>query len=539
MLASLIPLVFVGVVAGAIFGRIISLKSQDHLQTIVRDHAATVDLFLEERSMALDLVARSYSREQITRPEELRRVFANMNRSYPQSFLDLGVIAENGDHLAYVGPGDLLGKNYRDAPWFAHVLQEGSYISDVFLGLRGAPHFIMAVRREEGKDGRWILRATINSDIFSDLVSKGRLGQTGDCFIVDRHGRYQTKPLSGHDVFDQSAIEPVPHEGIVTVPALSSGDRHLVQTTKWIKKGDWMLVVQQEEAEIKASFRAAMAQGLAVFAAGIVIVVLAAFFAMRHLFRLIEQATEQKEKLNLQLLQAGKLASLGEMAAGLAHEINNPLAIISTEQTNLSDLLGMLVPAKPEIEEMKGSVAMVKKQVARCKEITQKMLQFGRQRKSAGAVLHPGPQLVEIAKLMKQQARLRNVELCLEMEPRMPLIYIDPTELQQLAVNIINNAVEAVADRGAILVSAWSEAQTFHLTIEDTGPGIPPQDRERIFEPFYTTKPVGKGTGLGLSVCYGIATQWRGKIQVSSPPGSGAVFDVAFPVAEQPGGRTP
>jgi two-component system NtrC family sensor kinase len=535
IMASLIPLGFISAGAAVVFGRIISDNYTERLAIIVRDHAAGVDLFLQERLMALDLVARSYSREEVVRPEALKEIFRNLNESYTASFLDLGVIDESGNHLAYVGPYDLLGRNYAGAPWFEHVAKEGTYISDVFLGVRHVPHFIMAVRKDEA-GGFWILRATINSRVFSDMVRRGRLGVTGDCFILDREGRFQTPPLSGGKLLEVSGIDVgslARGDMVDTQRARSPDGRRFIRTMKWIKNGEWLLVAQQEERELRGPFRLAMFQGMGFFALGMVVIVLVALFTTSYLFRLIENAVEQKEQLTTQLLQASKLASLGEMATGLAHEINNPLATIATEQTNIADLVGLMGTKSPELDEIVDSVAMTKKQVMRCKAITQKMLQFGRQRLGEGAVIDLGPQLQEIVKLMKPQARVNNVEICLEMEPGLPPIYIDPTELQQLVVNILNNAIGAIASHGAVLVSAWREEKRLHITIEDTGPGIPAEVRERIFEPFFTTKAVGKGTGLGLSVSYGIVTKWRGKIKLVSKPGAGATFDVEFPAAEE------
>jgi two-component system NtrC family sensor kinase len=538
VLASLIPLSFISAGAWIVFGRIISQKSEDHLQTIVRDHAATVDLFLQERLMALDLVARSATRDQIVAPGELLRVFTNLNASYTNSFLDLGVIDRDGAHLAYEGPYDLLEQNYAGSSWFEHVAQEGTYISDVFLGARRVPHFIMAVRKDRPEGGFWILRATINSETFTSLVAQGRLGVTGDCFLLDRQGRFQTPPAGSGNVLDPSDVRMdalASGSEIETFGDRTADGRSIIRTVKWIKRGDWLLVAQQEKAEVRGPFRAAMAKGMGVFAAGVLIIALAAELSTRYLFRLIERTTMQKEKLNLQLLQATKLASLGELATGLAHEINNPLAIIATEQTNISDLLGMQKEMNAELEEMLDSVSMTKKQVMRCKEITQKMLQFGRQHTSAGAEIDPGPQLREIVKLMKPQARVNNIELCLELEGDRPRIYIDATELQQLVVNMITNAIGAISGGGAIVVSGYRESNRYVVAVEDTGPGVPAELREKIFEPFFTTKPVGKGTGLGLAVCYGIATKWRGKIGLEGGPGAGALFVMEFPVSEGAG----
>ena len=534
VLASFVPLFGISIGAWIVFERILAEKSEEHLQTVVSDHAETIELYLNERLMALQFVTHAYEKSDIADPITLRRIFQNLDRSYAHSFLDLGVIDDRGNHLAYVGPYDLLDRNYRDTFWFGRAAGEGHFISDVFLGYRNEPHFILAVRRDDPDGGFWILRASANPEVFNTLVSKGRLGNTGDCFLLDRQGRYQTPPVSGGSVFESSGVTLIePREEIQALSTETEGGRDVIRIIKWIQNRQWALVAQQDRSEVRAPIRIAMARGMAVFAFGGIVIVLAAVFSTRYLVRLIEKSDEQRERLNLQLLQASKLASIGEMATGLAHEINNPLGIIYSEQTNIGDLLQEIDLDDPRAREMIDNVAMTKKQVDRCKTITQKMLQFGRQGLSAAEEVDPARQLREIVKLFAQHASVNNVELCLETEPGLPTITIDPTEFQQLITNLFNNALQAIEGSGGILVSAWRERDRFHLMVEDTGPGIAEEHLPRIFEPFFTTKPVGKGTGLGLSVCYGIVTEWQGKINVESGPGQGALFHVQFPVARQ------
>ena len=518
--SAFLPLAVISVGAWIVFEGIIAEKSKTHLQTVVADHAQTVELFLDERMMALQFAADTHDKDQLGRPGSLEGTFQRLNASYRQSFLDLGVIDEDGSHLAYVGPYDLLSHNYRDADWFARVVKDGTYISDVFLGYRNEPHFILAVRRDEPDGSFWVLRASVNPTIFESLVSRGRLGKTGDCFLLDRQGRYQTPPLSGAAVLSDSGMKlPATAEPVSTYTARGPDGGRLIRTVRWIKHGDWLLVAQQAQREVNAPIRAAMARGIGVFVVGVLFITITAVLATRYLVRLIERLTDERQALNAQLLRAGKLASLGEMATGIAHEINNPLGIIFSEQTNISDLLGELPAGDERIGEMLGNVAMTKKQVNRCKVITQKMLQFGRQSLSLAQDIDAGQQVREIVSLLAQHARVNDVAVCLEIEPDLPPIEFDPGEFQQVVTNLFNNAVQAMNDAGALRISVWGERGSVFIEIEDTGPGIPRDEVARIFEPFFTTKPVGKGTGLGLSVCFGIVTQWRGEITVASPMG--------------------
>jgi len=531
--SALGTLAVVGVAAWMILAQLIAQKAEERLHTIVSDHAAAVDLFLNERLMALNLVARLHSRAELSDAHKLREVLNSLNLSYGDAYGDLGIIDNQGNHLAYVGPFDLAGRNYRDAPWFRRMQTEDHYISDVFLGFRNVPHFIMAVRHDEPDGTYWVLRASINSEKFDELVARGWRGSTGDCFILDRNGRYQTRPKSGMRPLDPSGI-PMPafSDEVTTSRAEGLDGQQVTRTVRWIKQGDWLMVAQQHVEETYQPVYAARTKGMPVFALGVAIIILSSYWTTRVLFRRLVRAQRQKETLDAQLLRASKLATVGEMATGVAHEINNPLAIIYAEQTNIADLLATLPAGDPNVEEMKASVDQTMKQIERCKTITQKMLQFGRKSTSRESVIEPAAELLEIVRLMQNQARVNNVDLCLEVENKLPPVYMDPGEFQQVITNLLNNSIQAMErSKGGVLISAWSENESVLIRVEDCGPGIPEEHLEKIFEPFFTTKAVGKGTGLGLSVCYGIITKWGGHIYAESPPGQGAVFWITLPSA--------
>ena len=165
------------------------------MKRIVEDHRQMIESFLMERKADLEFVLKTHSFEELRRPQALQRVFENLQKT-SQAFVDLGIFDENGLHVAYQGPFQLSGKDYQQAPWFKAVIENGFFISDVFLGYRQVPHFVIAIAHA-GQDGRWVIRATIDSHIFNDLVNKVRIGKTGEAYLLDAQGVFQTDRRSG------------------------------------------------------------------------------------------------------------------------------------------------------------------------------------------------------------------------------------------------------------------------------------------------------------------------------------------------------
>jgi two-component system, NtrC family, sensor kinase len=255
----------------------------------------------------------------------------------------------------------------------------------------------------------------------------------------------------------------------------------------------------------------------------VLILVLATVLATWHLTRQIDKVTAEREALSRAFMRSAKLASIGELTTGLAHEINNPLAIIGAEQTNIADILTAPESSPSDIDMAIDSVKRCQNQVKRCGAITQKLLQFGRAKESHVEPTDLMPRLQEITGLMERQATLRNVTIALKADSSLPPVYADPIEIEQVIVNLINNALDAMPEGGEIRIGAKSGSSRVTVEVADTGTGIPAEDIDRVLEPFYTTKPPGKGTGLGLSVCYGIVRSWGGEMEISSQVGKGTI----------------
>jgi C4-dicarboxylate-specific signal transduction histidine kinase len=238
---------------------------------------------------------------------------------------------------------------------------------------------------------------------------------------------------------------------------------------------------------------------------------------------------ELREKQE-QLVQAGKLATLGELTTGVAHELNNPLNNIDLFVGNAVDLIELSVTDKRRIV---GQLRQAMQQVRKATEIISHLRTFGR---AAPASREPMPlrQIIERAlSLMHEQLRLRVIEVTVDLGAEEPWIVGNAIQLEQVFINLLTNARDAMADspRKAIRISGSGGPTATDIAFHDTGHGIPPGLERRIFDPFFTTKEVGKGTGLGLSIAYGIVKEHGGTISVVSPHGEGATFHIHLPLA--------
>ena len=247
----------------------------------------------------------------------------------------------------------------------------------------------------------------------------------------------------------------------------------------------------------------------------------------------IERQKELLETANQQLIQAAKLASVGELASGMAHEINNPIGIILgrtdyilATQDNLS------AEAKEDLKVIRG-------QAERVASTVRNLLTFARPSPLSMQRLDLAELVDEAVKLEAPRCRTAAVEIERSSSLRIPTIQADPDQLQQVLINLMNNAIEAMPQGGRLSVSlTYGGGGQVIANISDTGTGITEENQARIFDPFFTTKPAGKGTGLGLAVSYGIIRDHGGEIRVSSIPGRGSTFSIVLPVENNGYGRS-
>ncbi len=349
-------------------------------------------------------------------------------------FVDLGVFNQEGVHVAYQGPYKLTGKIYKDADWFIEVMKKGYYISDVFLGFRKVPHFVIAITREDqGK--KWILRSTIDTYMFNNLVEKVRIGKTGESYIVNADGIFQTDRRSGGNLMNEDPnykTYPEHHTGIKT---FIKGD-YLYATT-WIKDNRWLMVVRQEKADAFKALHTAASLIVLISILGGAIIVGLAFYLTNIIINRMEQADTERDKMGQQLIRATRLAELGEMAAGFAHEINNPLQIIKSEQSLIEMLFKDLkdkgeLKESEELKDIEDSTSQIRLQIDRCAKITQAILKFGRQSEPVYQDVDVRHFIPEIVDMIAKKASVNGVDIKEELSDDTPLIHGDPGSFSRL-----------------------------------------------------------------------------------------------------------
>src|SRR5271157_2626862 len=245
----------------------------------------------------------------------------------------------------------------------------------------------------------------------------------------------------------------------------------------------------------------------------------------------VQKKTCDIYKAQEQLINTEKLASLGRMAAGVAHEINNPLTGIVT----FSHLMLKRTPPENvlDIEDLNTIID----QAERCAKIIKGLLGFSRKTASEKKLVNLNTLVSNTLEMVKHQSRFLNIHFDLLLDSKLPEVIIDPNQIQQVLLNLLINAADAMQQKGKITLATRliekGAAKFVEFEITDTGPAIPEDLIGKIFEPFFTTKPAGKGTGLGLAVSYGIIKKHEGTIFVKNSPGSGASFFIHLPVPSQ------
>lgn len=228
--------------------------------------------------------------------------------------------------------------------------------------------------------------------------------------------------------------------------------------------------------------------------------------------------------------RAEKLAAIGRLAAGVVHEINNPLATISACAESLEARVAEGdFGQSPEVEDLQEYLGLIRSESFRCKSITNGLLDFSRMRTGNRFPIDISEILKSSARLIIHQKRGSNIEIEFDIAEDMPLVEADGGQIQQAIIALATNAIDAMPDGGTLTLRAFAQTNRVVVEVQDTGFGIEPENMSKIFEPFFTTKEVGKGTGLGLSVCYGIITENGGRLSVRSNMGVGTTFSIFLP----------
>lgn len=252
-----------------------------------------------------------------------------------------------------------------------------------------------------------------------------------------------------------------------------------------------------------------------------------------HLILLLMRDVTLEKEYQAKYHQAQRMATIGVLAAGVAHEINNPLTAISGFAEGLKRRLPKLENQieKGVIEDFNEYLGIILKECVRCQEIVQSLLTFGRQTFGDTSPVNLNALIGDILKLLQNQLKnYRRDVIHVELDESHPTVRGDESQLKQVVLNLLFNALDATSEKGTIVLRTYTKDESWvGFVVEDTGCGIPTEHLDKLFEPFFTTKPVGKGIGIGLSTCYNIVNKHGGEIQVCSELGQGSIFKVRLP----------
>lgn len=542
---SVIPLLIVNIALFLLFNRIYTDKVSENLQNRVEGRRDTVDLFLDERVAQIYTVAQTNKVQDLADEAYLNRIFSIMHTK-SDSYVDIGLIDKEGNHLAYVGPyyEVLKSANYKNEKWFNAVIAHGIFISDIFMGYRNFPHFIIAVLIQTNKEP-YILRLTINLKNLDDIVQKAWTGTHSDSFIITRNnllqtlprfgGEYLSKPVFVHDPNNRAEPDPYPEFSSVVktrVDRRTIGGHDVFLAAAPIRNTKWILVIKEDPDEILSPLAKGRAWMILFTALGLLAICTGAALFTNVLVNRMKQMDRENATQSDMLMQANKMIALSKMAAGVAHEVNNPLASIAENAGWMKDLLQEEeLAASPNFQEFSTAIDKIEHHVVRARKVIQNLLGFARRMEPAKEKININNLLDETTGFLDNEARYVNIKIEKAYAEDVPVITSDLSQIQQVVLNLLNNAIDAIGKDGIITVGSRYLAKSgqVELWVADTGKGMSEAELSKIFDPFFTTKAIGKGTGLGLSISYSIIEKLGGTIRVQSAVGKGTTFTITLP----------
>ena len=531
-LTYLLPMVILTLYFAFQYRQLLIESAKAHLKSIAENQANTLDLFLRERVVNLSNTIDDPKLELPPSPTVMQALLSTLKQN-SETFVDIGFFDSSGIQAAYAGPYPQLEKrDYSREAWWISLREDRDrfIITDIYMGFRQRPHFTIAVSRII--EGQYVvLRATLDPEKFSDYIA--RLEHPSETFtsIVNEAGYYQVVTPQMGKTLALSSIIP-PRNPSLNAEVIDINGTPIYYGYAWLRTCGWALIVQAAGGLGSGGGGSVFFKIFAFSSAMIVLIFSVIMIRARSIVREVKLADRERAELSDNLVHASKLAAVGELASGIAHEINNPLAIINEEVGLIKDMANPEFGMSKSIADLKPGLDNIEEAVFRCRDITRKLLAFVRKTEMnlqtydihevVDGVLHG---------FYGHELAVSNIEIVKNYHSQPLPIVADKNQLQQVFLNLINNAIDAMKGSGRITIATSSNNARAVVTVADTGCGMTQEHLDKIFLPFFTTKEVGKGTGLGLPISYGIIKSLGGNISVTSTVGEGSTFTIDLPLA--------
>lgn len=541
VVSSIAPLVMATIIHYKLIQHTVDSELILRAERLTSNAKRSISFFIDERLDALTFIANEMGYENLSDNEKLNQIFNNLKFGFG-GYTDLSYIDQDGRQIAYAGPYNLEGKDYKKQSWFKESMHKTNFISNVFTGHRDAPHIIIAVKSIHPDGSHFILRATLDTARLMRMLSSYKSDEHTDIFLVDHEGVLQTPSSNFGNVFEKLPF-PLPEYATKTrvKKSLDRGDdeKAIILGYSYITtdkvETPFILMVRKEKEGVMSSWLDLGRTFNWIIGISSIAIVIVTILLSSYLINKLYLADKTKAQTMLQMEQSQQLASIGQLAAGVAHEINNPLAQINETAGYVKDIYSFGLEETTD-EEIIKYIDAILDAVERCGAITSQLLGFVRQFDIKTRQIDLGKMIKSVLDFQRKEAEYRNIRISTTF-PDLPVILeTDSGKLQQILVNLISNAFQALENHGCLDVSITPiNSNETEIVIKDTGCGIPKENLSRIHEPFFSTKKEKMGTGLGLSITYGLVKKLHGHISVESSEGVGTIFTITLPTTLQKG----
>lgn len=496
-------------------------------QRLVEHGAEDITTYLQGKVALLSALIRLHPIEHLRDSKNLTALFEVVNdNGLDGDIVALELIDTGGDQLAHAGPnhGEDSGGNYKNTEWFKQVLARGVAVSDVFADHRENSYFVIALTDPLKT---CVLRATVNSLVFGDMLRNVRINPNNEAYILSVNGALQTPGLRKDGNLNAIENSMLKYYHKVTV----SSDKDFFYTSKWFDGNSWILILKTHFGD---SLDAYYKYRTLVICVLLVVSACFMFFSIvmsRIITRWIEKRDQQLKILHSQLVHVEKMANIGRIAAGIAKDINGPLQQIQKQTNKVEDLVH-----QENIQHInrfkKNQDALDKIRLhARCiRTILERLTRFSRKIGSEYNI-QVNMILREFLCFYENEALDRNIVLNLQFDERLPTIRTDGSQVQQLLLNLIETALDAVGVDGHIDIITYNKSGEVHVQIADSGPRITSERIERLWQPFPVTRGTIMGVGLDLSMYSNFVYKLGGRISVKDRPQGGTLVTLSLPVS--------
>jgi len=525
-IVTVVPIIFFA--CGSIaYVKDISIKELEvTAQRLVEHSTKDITTYLRSKVTLLSTLINLYPLEHLRDRKNLATLLQMVNdNGQDNDIVDLELINTDGDQLAHAGPNDKKdsSRNYQDTEWFKQVLARGVAVSDVFADHRDNRNFVIALTDPLKT---CVLRATVNPLVLGAMLRSVRINPNNEAYILNVNGVLQTPGLRKDGNLNSIEKNMLNYYHKVEV----SSDKEFLYISKWFDGNSWKLFLK---THLGTSLEAYYKYRELTICVVLVASACFTFFSIimsKTIISWMEKRDQQQKRLYSQLVHVDKMANIGRIAAGIAKEINGPLQQIQKQAHKVEELIH-----QEKIEHInrfkKNQVALEKIQLhSRCiRTILDRLTRFSRKIGSKYDI-QINWILREFLFFYEQEAKDRNIVLNLQFDEQLPTIRTDGSQVQQLLLNLTENALDAVGTDGQIDIVTYNKSGAVCVQIADNGPGITSERMERMWQPFAVSSGSGKGAGLNLSMYSNIVYKLGGRISTKERPQGGTLVTLCLPV---------